>query len=81
MVAAEVYSPATAVAAGFLDRAVPGPDLTAAARDAADALGRLDLAAHAATKARARRDLLAALRDGIEADQAGLCARGAAQAG
>jgi len=81
MVAAEVYSPATAVAAGFLDRAVPEPDLMTAARDAADALGRLDLAAHAATKARARRDLLAALREGIEADQAGLRARGAAQAG
>jgi enoyl-CoA hydratase len=77
----EVYSPVTAVAAGFLDRVVPGPDLLAAARETADALGRLDLAAHAATKARARRGLLAALREGIEADQAALRFSDAARAG
>lgn len=81
MVAAEVYSPATAVAAGFLDRVVAGSDLAVAARDTAEALGRLDLAAHAATKARARRNLLTGLRLGIESDQADLRARSAAQPG
>ena len=72
MVVAEVHSPATAAAAGFLDRVVSGPDLMAAAHEVADALGRLDLAAHAATKARVRREMLAALRAGIETDYAAM---------
>jgi len=80
MVVAEVHSPATAMAAGFLDRVVPGPDLLAAAGEVVDALGRLDLAAHAATKARVRRDLLAALREAIESDHAAMRAHGFARA-
>lgn len=80
MVVAEVHSPETAAAAGFLDRVVPGPDLLAAAHEVAAALGRLDLAAHAATKERVRREMLVALRAGIDADYAAMRARAAAQA-
>ena len=80
MVVAEVHSPASAAAAGFLDQVVPGPDLLSTAHAVADGLGRLDLAAHAATKARVRREMLAALRAGIEADHVAMRARAPVQA-
>jgi enoyl-CoA hydratase len=64
------YSPETAVAAGFVDEVVPASELAAAARGVAVALGKLDAAAHAATKARAREASLRALRAAIDADAA-----------
>jgi enoyl-CoA hydratase len=67
---AEVYTPDAAVAAGFLDRVVPPEELDAAANDTAEALAKLDLKAHAATKQRARADTLQRLRAAIEADEA-----------
>lgn len=65
---AEPFSPDTAVDAGFLDTVVPAAELLDTARTAAGLLGRLDLAAHAATKLRAREQTLAALRAAIDAD-------------
>jgi enoyl-CoA hydratase len=67
---AEVFSPDAAVAAGFLDRVVPATDLPGAVAATATALASLDLAAHAATKQRARKQTLAALRAAIDADSA-----------
>jgi enoyl-CoA hydratase len=68
VVLAEVFLPEDAVAAGFLDLAVPPAELAEAAAGAAAELARLDLEAHAATKLRARRQALAALREAIDAD-------------
>lgn len=81
MVVAEVFSPEAAAVAGFLDRVVPQAGLLQTAQETAAALGQLDMAAHAATKLRARQDLLEALRAAIEADAAGLHARSGAAAG
>lgn len=71
---AEVFGPEDGVVAGFLDAVVPAPDLASAARDAATRLAGLDAAAHAATKLRARRATLEALRTAIEDDDAELAA-------
>jgi enoyl-CoA hydratase len=65
---ANIYSPAEAVAAGFLDRVVPAADFKVATREAALALTRLDMQAHASTKLRAREGALEALRAAIAAD-------------
>jgi enoyl-CoA hydratase/carnithine racemase len=67
---AEPYSPDTAVPAGFLDAVVRGDELHSSARGSAELLSTLDLGAHAATKQRARQDLLSALRSAIELDGA-----------
>jgi len=74
-VMAEVYTPETAVAAGFLDRMVPAAVVRQAARDAAEWVSGLDMAAHAETKLRARQDVLDALRTAIEADDGVIRAR------
>jgi enoyl-CoA hydratase len=65
---AEIYAPAEAVAAGFLDRLVPASELAVQARAAAVRLARLNQPAHAASKLRSRAHSLAALRQAIEAD-------------
>jgi enoyl-CoA hydratase len=70
IILADVYAPEEAVAAGFLDRAVPAAELPGFLRAAAARLATLDKAAHAATKLRARAVALAALRAAI-ADDAG----------
>jgi enoyl-CoA hydratase len=75
VISAEIYAPAEAVGAGFLDRVVPEPELASAAAEAAGRLGKLDMAAHAATKLRVREESLRALRAAIEADQAELRGR------
>ena len=80
VVLAEVFQPRDAVAAGFLDRVVPPAELADAAAAAAAELARLDLDAHAATKLRARRLALTALREAIDRDDADYRARGTAQA-
>lgn len=69
---AEVYSPADAVAAGFLDRVVEPDELDRAAHEVATNLAALSPQAHAATKLRAKRHSLAAVRAAIEADAASL---------
>jgi enoyl-CoA hydratase len=65
---AEMYAPEDAVAAGFLDRAVPAAEVLPAARSLAVQLAKLDFDIHAATKLRAREHALAAIRKAIEAD-------------
>jgi len=67
---AEVYSPADAVAAGFLDRIVEPDELSQTAHDVATSLAALSLEAHEATKQRVRRGSLAAIRAAIEVDAA-----------
>ncbi len=64
----EMFAPPEAVTAGFFDRMVPAPDLDVAADQAAEALSRINLPAHAATKLRARGPTLKAMRAAIDAD-------------
>jgi enoyl-CoA hydratase len=63
---AEVYSPETAVDAGFLDRVVPAEAVLSTAHDVARGFTTLDMKAHAATKGRLRNDLLVRLREAID---------------
>lgn len=65
---AEVFGPAGAVEAGYLDRVVSADNLLAEAVAVATALGTLNMAAHHATKLRVRAPLLQALLDGLEKD-------------
>jgi enoyl-CoA hydratase len=78
---AEIYSPEHAVTAGFLDHVVPAGEVLARASDTAAAQAKLDLAAHAATKLRARAAFLSALRTAIETDRAMMRSGGAREAG
>jgi enoyl-CoA hydratase len=68
VVLADVFSPAEAVTAGFLDRAVDAGELHETVRAVAAQLTALDMAAHAATKRRVRHDALDRVRAGIDAD-------------
>ena len=65
---AEMFGPAEAVTAGFFDRMVPAEALERSAEEAAQALATLDMAAHAATKARARGVVIKMIRDMIDED-------------
>lgn len=67
---AEPCSADDVVAAGILDRVVPASELQVVARDIAAQLVNLDMAAHAASKLRARDQTLKAIRAAIEADEA-----------
>lgn len=62
---AELYDPAGAVEAGFLDRAVPADQLEAAALDAAATLAALPARAHALTKRSLRATTLETLRTSL----------------
>ena len=70
IILAEPYSPADAVAAGFLDRVVEASELQDAARSTAAQLASLNMGAHAATKLRAREHALTAIREAMKADDA-----------
>lgn len=65
---AEPFAPTDAVAAGFLDRVVPAADLAETAATIARSFLTLDMAAHAASKLRARGPALAAIRAAIALD-------------
>ena len=65
---AQIHSPTQAVAAGFLDHAVPAESLTTAAREAAVGLLKLDRAAYVATKQRVRAQALQALQEALAKD-------------
>ena len=65
---AEMFGPAEAVTAGFFDRLVPADRLEQVAGEAALALSGLDMAAHAATKARARGAAIKLIRQVIDED-------------
>lgn len=65
---AEVFAPAAAVEAGFLDEVVPEDRLAERAREVAARLASLDAKAHVVTKERARRAMLDDLRAAITRD-------------
>ena len=60
-----LLDPVGARAASFLDEVVPAEDLAPAALAAAQQLATVNAVAHAATKLRVRREVLAGLEDGI----------------
>jgi enoyl-CoA hydratase len=64
----EMFAPAEAVTAGFFDRVVPANELERGAEQAAQALSTLNMAAHAATKARARGAVIKLIRSLIDED-------------
>jgi enoyl-CoA hydratase len=68
VVLAETFSPADAVAAGFLDRTVEASEVREVARAIAAQLATLDRPAHAATKERASQRALTVIRSAIDAD-------------
>ena len=63
-----MFGPAEAVTAGFFDRVVPADALERSADEAAQALSTLNMAAHAATKARARGAVIGMIRGMIDED-------------
>jgi enoyl-CoA hydratase len=65
---AEVYSPDTAIEAGFLDKVVDAADLREAAQTAAERFLKLNMDAHAASKLRVRKQALEGLRAAIDAE-------------
>jgi enoyl-CoA hydratase len=67
---AEIFTPADAIAPGFLDRVVPAEELMNAAREVATQLSSLHVRAHAATKLLTRRPALDAILAAIEVDDA-----------
>jgi len=70
VILAEVFTPETAISAGFLDEVVAAEELIETAVRRAARLMTLDQRAHAATKLRARAAMLDALRAAILADDA-----------
>jgi enoyl-CoA hydratase len=72
VILAEVFDPAAAVTAGFLDAVVPAAELRGAARAKAAELLTRHPGALAGTKARVRAATFEALRSAIEADDAEL---------
>jgi enoyl-CoA hydratase len=69
---AEIFTPADAIDAGFLDCVVPAAELHDVARTTAELLATLDMDAHAASKLRARNTALQAIWVAIEADDSEL---------
>jgi len=66
---AEMYDPATAVTAGYLDKIVPAEQLMDAAKAEATRLAGLVMPAHTATKLKARAQWLDALDLAIDTDR------------
>lgn len=64
----EMFGPTEAATAGFFDRVVPADRLEQAAEETAFALSRLNMPAHAATKARARGAVAKLMRQVIDED-------------
>lgn len=66
---AEMFSPAEAVTAGFLDAVVEAEELMPTARAMAEQMKKLNMTAHANTKVKARRAFLETLDWAIEEDK------------
>lgn len=64
----DMVGPEEAKVAGFLDEVVPAPELNAAVDRAVEHMAGIDLAAHAATKARVRGSAIAAIKAAIAED-------------
>lgn len=69
VIGAEMFDPAGALQAGFLDQIVAPEQLQAAALAAAQRLQKLNMKAHAKTKLKARRTFLETLDEAILLDQ------------
>src|SRR5690606_21425459 len=65
---AEMFDPADAVDAGFLDKIVPAEQLEAATMAMAQQLTKLNMTAHRNTKLKTRKALLELLDQSIEID-------------
>ena len=65
---AEMFGPSEAVTAGFFDRIVRADQLDQSAEETARAMATLNMAAHAATKARARGAVIKLIRGMIDED-------------
>jgi enoyl-CoA hydratase len=65
---AEVFDPAEAVRAGFLDQVVPPEELAQAAAEVAESMTELDMTAHYTTKIRVRDAALKAIREAMITD-------------
>lgn len=70
VVTGDLYAPAEAVVAGFLDELVPPDRLDERCREVASGLKAIDLDAHRGTKAKVRAAVLADLRAAIDAELA-----------
>jgi len=64
----EMFGPAEAVTAGFFDRLVPADSLEQSAEETAQALAKINMTAHADTKARARGAAIKLIREMIDED-------------
>lgn len=69
VVCAEMFDPAGALAAGFLDEVVPAEQLAEAALRAAQRLQKLNMKAHALTKLKVRKAFLETLDQAIALDR------------
>lgn len=69
VVCAEMFDPAGAMAAGFLDEVVPAQQLAEAALQAAKRLQKLNMKAHALTKLKVRKAFLETLDQAIALDR------------
>jgi enoyl-CoA hydratase len=65
---AEMYAPAEALAAGFLDKVVPAAELQTEAQKLAAAMTKLNMAIFTASKNRVREQAVKAVRAAIDAD-------------
>ena len=73
-VLAEVFPPAGAVEAGFLDRVVEAAEFDQELATVLAGIAQLDMTAHAATKLRVREQALAAIHEAIELESASYAA-------
>ena len=73
-VLAEVFPPAGAVEAGFLDRVVEAAEFDQELATVLAGIAQLDMTAHAATKLRVRKQALAAIHEAIELESASYAA-------
>jgi enoyl-CoA hydratase len=64
----QMFAPAEAAAAGFVDWTVPAAALDSTAYEIAERLAKIDMASHAATKLRAREPAIKAIRAAIDQD-------------
>ena len=65
----EMFDPAAAVDAGFLDKVVPAEQLLATAQAAAQQMKKINMTAHKNTKLKVRKALLEILDAAIEMDK------------
>lgn len=70
MLTSEIYSPANAIAAGFLDKEVAGAFVLAEAQATAERFSKLNMNAYKGTKALVREPVLKGLREAIKVDDA-----------